>query len=188
MIFFAFRSATTGPASTLTEVAWCRSDLTLGWTAPIKPRPTWAPVPGRLPSEGIDTADVMRALNSDLLGQEVFTACPEIEAPWLRTLATGADIEPAFSISATSLDAMVAVAMTRAPAADVTGLVLGMTGEIHLQKNGNALDDVITHALRLGAAAVEASRIERGEEFAGQLRQMLVDRARKLLDQHGRGQ
>lgn len=202
MIFFDVEASGLHLTSYPVEVAWVAHDLSRGWSALIQPAPGWGELDwnaesGRvhgisrhqLVMVGMDVRKVAARLNVDLAEDEVLSDSPGTDGRWLQTLYAATDIAPLFRISQSlDVDAMIAEVCMRAsiPVDDHERLAADLHAEVGLLAH-RALDDAIDHALSLGAVAMLEMAKDKGDTVANGFRRQLVERARGLLRQHGRG-
>jgi hypothetical protein len=202
MIFFDVEASGLHITSYPVEVAWVSHDLLRGWSALIRPALSWGELDwnaesGRvhgisrhqLDMVGIDPCEVAARLNADLASAEVLSDSPGTDGRWLQTLYGATDVAPSFVISQSlDVDAMIAEACMQGGirAEDHERLAADLHAEAGLTAH-RALDDAVDHALSLGAVAMLEMAMAKGDAAADGFRQQLVERARGLASQHGRG-
>lgn len=198
MIFLDFEASSIHAGSFPVEVGFCSHDLTRGWSAIIVPSDgwdEWSPASEQthglsramLSDHGLPADEVMARLNADL-GTAACIYNPEFDARWLAKLS-GASTAPAtFSVEPTPLDALLVAAHGEAHIAPdgVHPLAAQVMGRHAGLQAHRALDDAIMHALRLGAVAAAAMERDHGPAAAATFRRELIERARRLLQEHGR--
>lgn len=112
MIFLDVEASGLHATSYPVEVAWCRHDLTAGWSSLIRPAPTWDEADWSPASErihgigrhqaqlaGRPVAEVVAMLNTDLAGEVVMTDHPEADGTWLWRAFLEAGTSPAFELA-----------------------------------------------------------------------------------------
>ncbi|WP_096703300.1 hypothetical protein [Magnetospirillum sp. 15-1] len=202
MIFIDVEASGLHPTSYPVEVAWVSHDLQQGWPALIRPASAWGELDwnaesGRihgisrhqLVMTGMDVREVAARLNADLAGAEVLSDSPGTDGRWLQTLYGTTGIAPAFRISQSpDVQAVIAEACQRTgiQAEDHERLAAALHAEAGLITH-RALDDAIGHAFSLGAVTLLNMALSREEVEIRAFRQQLVERARGLLRQYGRG-
>jgi len=197
--YLDFEASSIGSHSFPVEVGWCSHDLLRGWSALIRPCADWDDWSGisqgmhgiersHLAAKGLPADEVMARLNEDLAADgRVVSDNPEFEAVWLKVLADGAGVPPAFEVVETPLDALLVVAHQQAFVVDneIPPLAIPMMmREVGLCHH-RALDDAIVHALRMATVAI-AQVAQTNEAGAEALRGELLRRARCLLQVHRR--
>jgi len=219
MIFLDVEASGLHASSYPIEVAWCRHDLTAGWSALVRPAPAWgeddwSPASerihgiGRLQTQlaGLPVSEVAARLNAALAGQLVMSDHPEADSGWLWRAFVEAKASPAFTMARPLMHSQARHTeeeLAQLATLDVDVLLTelaqkaGISAE-HMErisaelradagiKPHRALDDVIGHALDLGAVALIQAACDHGDQAAATLRAELLHRAGVLLREHGR--
>lgn len=174
------------PTSFPTEIAWVTADLSVGFSACIRPIAAWTWLDWNLEAEkvhgldfsalqrhGEDVQAVAAALNVALADAEIMTDSPSKDGIWLRTLFDAAGVPPTFLLvpfnaqfaagrcgGIYDLDCAITVLLRDLGG----GLELADAHEALAQQLGTecglvqhrALDDALLHAIRLLAVEVLA--------------------------------
>jgi len=100
------------PSAYPVEIAWCRHDLTAGWSTLVRPAPSWGEDDwspeserihgiGRLQAQlaGLPVTEIAARLNADLRGLVVMTDHPEADSTWLWRAFGEAQASPEFELA-----------------------------------------------------------------------------------------
>ena len=211
-IFFDIEASGLHAKSYPIEIAWVKHDLAKGWSTIIRPVPEWTEADWSGLSEkvhglsyrqvhrhGLDVRVVAERLNADLAGANIYSDAPKFDGKWLAQLYRAAGIEPAFgldddalhlairleSVKMLEVDSLIASIARSAglSANQVEDLTMRFSSEVGIIPH-RAMDDAIYHALSLAAVAAIQKMNDSGN--AVDFKKELVNRARTLLQAHGR--
>jgi hypothetical protein len=219
MILLDVEASGLHPTSYPIEVAWCRHDLTAGWSTLIRPasdwgRDDWSPAAeaihgitrAQVEIDGMDMAIAAATLNRDLADQDVLTDNPETDGRWLWRMFVAAGCVPSFDIvrpllpgqTSRSVEEQAWIAGLDADNAIYQAAATARVSPSDLEQRANelraaagiinhrALDDAIGLALDLAAVAAMDLDREHGVAAAMRFQIGIIDRAKSLLEAHGR--